>query len=245
MIPINFTTQTMRPLDQLQSWQEWFSPMFDISPIAQVGDEFFARNKVWSLGNVMISRVVAPSVHVKRRKLNIAKASADHWVLTYCRQGATEVHTPKGEFTAAGGVPFLWSLGEEFESKRTRVDRFQIMISREALSSLTSLLEASRGSALATPWGSLLGDYIIAVERSLPSMRQSDIPRLAAIGTQYDSCMYCNFGGARDVGARGDRGLSSGTRLSDDSDAFAITATATRHTVPTPRHFPIPALSPV
>jgi len=117
MIPINFTTQTMRPLDQLQSWQEWFSPMFDISPIAQVGDEFFGRNKVWSLGNVMISRVVAPSVHVKRRKLNIAKASADHWVLTYCRQGATEVHTPKGEFTAAGGVPFLWSLGEEFESK--------------------------------------------------------------------------------------------------------------------------------
>jgi AraC-like DNA-binding protein len=180
MIPTTFRTRSVRPLDQLQSWQDWFSPVFDISPIEQVGDEFHAQNVVWSLGDVMISRVVAPSVHVKRKKINLSKAPTDHWVLTYCRQGATDVQTPKGEFNAAGGVPFLWSLGEEFESKRTRVDRIQIMMSRGALSSLTPLLEASRGSALATPWGALLGDYIIAVERSLPSMQQSDVPRLAA-----------------------------------------------------------------
>jgi len=180
MIPTTFTTQSVRPLDQLQSWQEWFSPVFEVSPIEQAGDEFHAQNVVWSLGDLTISRVLAPSVHVKRSRANLAKAPVDHWVLAYCRQGATAVQTPKGEFNAAGGVPFLWSLGEEFESKRTRVDRIQILMSREALCNLTPLLDASRGSALATPWGSLLGDYIIAVERSLPSMTQSDIPRLAA-----------------------------------------------------------------
>ena len=180
MIPTTFTTQNLAPLDQLPSWQEWFSPVFDISPMEPAGDEFHAQNTVWSLGDVMISRVLAPSVHVKRSRTNLAKAPTDHWVLTYCRQGATAVQTPKGEFNAAGGVPFLWSLGEEFESKRTRVDRIQILMSREALSSLTPLLEASRGSALQTPWGSLLGDYIIAVERWLPSMQESDIPGLAA-----------------------------------------------------------------
>jgi AraC-like DNA-binding protein len=180
MIATTFTTQSLRPLDQVQSWQEWFSPVFEISPIEPAGDEFHAQNTVWSLGDVMISRVLAPSVHVKRRKANLAKAPVDHWVLTYCRQGATAVQTPKGEFNASGGVPFLWSLGEEFESKRTRVDRIQILMSREALSNLTPLLDASRGSALETPWGGLLGDYIIAVERWLPSMTESDIPRLAA-----------------------------------------------------------------
>jgi hypothetical protein len=44
---------------------------------------------------------------------------------------------------------------------------------------LGSLLDASRGSTLATPWSSLLVDYIIAVERWLPSMEASDTQKLA------------------------------------------------------------------
>ena len=118
--PATFATQNLRPRDQLQAWQEWFAPVFDISPMEQAEDGFSAKNVVWSLGDISISRVLAPSVHVKRAKANLAKAPIDHWVLTYCRQGATNVQTPKGEFDATEGVPFLWSFGEQFESKRTR-----------------------------------------------------------------------------------------------------------------------------
>lgn len=180
MTPSTFATESLRPRDQLQAWQEWFSPVFDISQMGRPSGEFHAKNIVWSMGDLLISRVLAPSVRVTRTKANIAKAPVDHWVLTYCRQGATAVQTPKGEFNAAGGVPFLWSFGEEFESKRTRVDRIQIMLSREAFHDLAPLLDASRGAALETPWGGLLGDYMTAVERWLPSMMASDMPRLAA-----------------------------------------------------------------
>lgn len=179
MTPSFFTTQDLAPQDQLQAWQEWFSPVFEISP-TESNDEFRAQNSVWSLGDLVISRVVAPSVRVVRTKAHLAKAPIDHWVLTYCEQGATAVQTPRGEFDAAGGVPFLWSLGEEFESERTDVDRIQIMMSRDAFHDLAPLLDASRGSTLETAWGGLLGDYIIAVERWLPSMKASDMPRLAA-----------------------------------------------------------------
>jgi hypothetical protein len=87
---------------------------------------------------------------------NLAKAPTDHWVPTYCREGATNVQTPKGEFDAAGGVPFLWSFGEEFESKRTRVERTQILMSRGAFHDLAPLLDAARGAPLEKPWGGCL-----------------------------------------------------------------------------------------
>jgi len=177
--PSIFATQSLAPSDQLQAWQDWFSPVFEICVVAQ-GGEFHAQNKVWSLGDIVISRVVAPPVRVVRTKANLAKAPIDHWVMTHCRQGATSVQTPKGEFDAASGVPFLWSIGEEFQSQRGHVDRTQIMMSRDAFRDLAPLLDTSRGSALDTPWGGLLGDYILAVERWLPSMKAADKPRLVS-----------------------------------------------------------------
>ncbi|SDS75596.1 helix-turn-helix domain-containing protein [Bradyrhizobium canariense] len=190
MTPTTFATQNLRPRDQLRAWQEWFAPVFDISPMEQAEEGFSAKNIVWSLGDISISRVSAASVHVKRAKANLAKAPIDHWVLTYCRQGVTKVQTPKGEFDAAGGVPFLWSLGEQFESKRTRVDRTQILLSREAFHDLAPLLDAARGAVLEKPWGGLLGDYILAVERWLPLMKESDAPRLtAAVRNMVAACI--------------------------------------------------------
>jgi AraC-like DNA-binding protein len=179
VIPSTFETGNLPQADQLQAWQEWFCPVFDISRMDETDGEFHARNEVWSAGDLLISRVLAPPVRVTRTKSNIAKRPVDHWVFTYCRQGATAVRTRQGEFNAAGGIPFLWSLGEEFESERTYVDRIQILLPRDSFSDLAPLLDASRGSALDTPWGGLLGDYMTAVERWLPSMKESDTPRLA------------------------------------------------------------------
>ena len=195
MTPATFATQSLRPREQLQAWQEWFAPVFDISPTARAGEGFSAKNTVWSLGDVSISRVLAPSVQVKRAKANLAKAPIDHWVLSYCTEGSTKVRTPKGEFEAAGGVPFLWSIGEHFESTRTRVDRVQIMLSRDAFHDLAPLLDAARGTALDTPWGGLLGDYILAVERWLPSMTESDAPRLtSAVRNMVAACVAPSAG---------------------------------------------------
>jgi len=195
MTPATFATQSLRPREQLQAWQEWFAPVFDISPTARAGEGFSAKNTVWSLGDVSISRVLAPSVQVKRAKANLAKAPIDHWVLSYCTEGSTKVQTPKGEFEAAGGVPFLWSIGEHFESTRTRIDRVQIMLSRDAFHDLAPLLDAARGTALDTPWGGLLGDYILAVERWLPSMTESDAPRLtSAVRNMVAACVAPSAG---------------------------------------------------
>jgi AraC-like DNA-binding protein len=123
-------------------------------------------------------------VHVKRTKSNLKKAAADHWVLGCCRRGDTSVRTPKGEFTAPGGVPFLWSFGEEFESKRTRVDRIQLLLPRERFNGSAHLLDAARGSAFNTPLGGLLRDYICALGGQLPFLTADDASRLVKASCQ-------------------------------------------------------------
>ena len=172
--PSTFTTEGLKASDQVQSWQEWFFPAFEITPLESDGGPFKAENKLWNLGSLGVSRVSAPSVHVQRSKTNIKSVPTDHWMLAYCSHGATTFKTPKGEFTAPSGVPFFWSFGEEFESKRTRVDRVQLALPRNKLGHLAPLLDTVRGSALASPLGSLIGDYILAIERRLPTLTESD-----------------------------------------------------------------------
>jgi AraC-like DNA-binding protein len=81
-------------------------------------------------------------------------------------------------------VPFFWLFGDEFESKRTRVDRIQILLPRERFSNLAPVFDAARGSAFETPLGALLGDYILALERQLPSLTEDDASKLATTSCQ-------------------------------------------------------------
>ena len=181
MTPAAFSTRTHRRQDQFEAWREWFSPVFDISPRQRLPDEFLAENKVWNLGGLLISRLSAPPVRVTRKKANLAKTPIDHWVLSYCRHGETTIRTNRALLKAPAGVPFFWSLGEESESERTRVDRLQILLPRDAFRDVASLLDNSCGSVLDTPLGHLLGDYAVALERQLPLVKESDLTHLAAM----------------------------------------------------------------
>ncbi|MBV8524150.1 MAG: hypothetical protein JOY71_18835, partial [Acetobacteraceae bacterium] len=80
-------------------------------------------------------------------------------------------------------VPYLWSLGQEFLHERTHVDRIQFFLERDAFRDIAPLLDAALGSILDTPLGHLLGDYMMALERCLPSLTEAELPRLAnAVG---------------------------------------------------------------
>lgn len=149
------------------------SPAFEITPLDSA-PQFQAQNSLWDVGGLILSHVVAPAAHIKRTQRNIRSFSADYWVLTHRRQGASTVRTPKGEFTAPSGAPFFWSLGEEFEGNRTQVDRIQVFLSGDAFGSLAPILDALRGSALVSPMGALIGDFVLAIEKRLPSLSEND-----------------------------------------------------------------------
>jgi AraC-like DNA-binding protein len=176
--PASFSTQSVRARDQHEAWCEWFRPVFEIAPKRTTRDGFAAENTVWQLGGLAASRVSAPPVRVVRQKANLRRDPVDHWVLAYCRHGATAITTGRGSLEAPAGVPFLWSLGEESESDRTQVDRIQFFLTRDAFRDIPPLLDTARGSVLDNPLGHLLGDYMLALERRLPTLTTADLPRL-------------------------------------------------------------------
>jgi AraC-like DNA-binding protein len=183
------STGALEARDRFDAWRGWFSPVFEISPKPDMAD-FLAENEIWDLGGLLISRVSAPSVRVVRAKANLRRASVDHWVLSYCRHGSTAIRTRASDLVAPSGVPYVWSFGVESESERTEVDRLQILLPRDTHGEMAGLLDASLGSALNSPWGRLLGEYMMLIDKWLPHLKSDELPPLrSAIRNMIAACI--------------------------------------------------------
>ena len=178
MKPNSFATQVIRPRDQFEAWREWYQPVFDVISEQSTGDEFPAEIHLWKLGGVAVSRTVAPSIHIVRTKGHLRRDPVDHWVISYCARGAHLAKTADTELEVPARVPYLWSLGQEFLHERTHIERIQFLMRRDAFRDIAYLLDAACGSTLDTPLGHLLGDYMMALERKLPDVREADPARL-------------------------------------------------------------------
>jgi AraC-like DNA-binding protein len=172
------TTQSLAPREQYEAWRERFRPVLDVMPNREADERFLAENQLWRLGELAVSRVSAPAARVERTKANIRRDPIDHWVLTYCSRGATTIRTDKVWLQAGAGVPFLWSLGETVQSRRTAVEKLSIYMPRDAFREVAPLFDRARGSVIGTPLGHLLGDYVLALKRRLPALTADDVPRL-------------------------------------------------------------------
>jgi AraC-like DNA-binding protein len=183
MTPDNFTTQPLRPRDQLEAWREWYDPILNVLPKHPIGDEFRAEIHMWKLGGLAMSRTIAPPVDVVRAKSNLRQDPVDHWVISYCARRAHFAQTEGKELEVPARVPFLWSLGQQFLHERTHVDRIQFFMARDAFRDIAPLLDAALGLTLDTPLGHLLGDYMMALEHRLSAVTEADFPRLTnAVG---------------------------------------------------------------
>jgi AraC-like DNA-binding protein len=189
MIPDSFATHTLRPQDQLGSWHQWFQSVIDIVP-KKPTDGFPAAIHLWRLGGLAISRTSAPPVDVARTRGHLRRDAVDHWVISYCARGAHSATTAGTSLEVPSRVPYLWSLGQEFQHERTHVDRVQLLMARDAFRDIAPVLDAALGSTLDTPLGYLLGDYMMALERRLPTVTEADLPRLAnAVGAMVGAAV--------------------------------------------------------
>ena len=180
MVPETFTTHSLKQRDQAGAWRTWFEPVFDVIPSKADDPSFPARNTVWKLDELVISRVSAPAVHVQRTPAHVRRNPVDHWVLTYCQKGETTIQTRRRTLNGRPAVPFLWSLAEPSETVRTDTERLQIFLSRDVFRDIAPVLDAARGAVLDTPLGRLLGDFMLSLEHRLQGLEISDMPRLTA-----------------------------------------------------------------
>lgn len=190
MEPWRFSTRQLRPQDQHQAWSEWFQPVFDVCPEDAGRQGFDAEYLAWELGCVTMTRVSAPAARTLRKPPHVRRSPVDHWVITYCRDGVTALSTDSGHLDARAGVPFVWSLGQTSDSRRTVADRLQLYLPRDSFSGIGPSLDTAVGAMQDTPLGHLLGDYMLLLERELPNLQPEDAGRLAnAVETMVAACL--------------------------------------------------------
>jgi AraC-like DNA-binding protein len=190
MTPERFATHSLPARDQLEAWRSWFHSVFEVLPGQSVDAGFPAESQLWRLDGFAISRVTAPSVHVARTKALIRRNPVDNWAITIGRRVTTAVRTDDVALEAPAGVPFVVSLGTAFVSERSQDERLQLYLAREGFRDAAPVLDAAQGMILDTPLGSLLGDYLLLLERSLPNLGPDDLPRLtSAVAAMVRACI--------------------------------------------------------
>jgi len=190
MKPDIFSTEALRAHHQLEAWRDWYSPVFDVIPKEPMVDGFPAEIRLWALDGLAMSRTIAAPIDILRTRAHLRRDPVDHWVISYCARGAHSAVTAGTAVEVPARVPYLWSLGQEFLHERTHVDRVQLFLAREAFRDIAPVLDAALGTTLDTPLGSLLGDYMIALERRLTDMTEEDLPRLSgAVGAMVTAAV--------------------------------------------------------
>jgi AraC-like DNA-binding protein len=190
MDPHGFATRVLEARSQKDAWADWFQPVFDVLAPDAREPGFAAEYFVWNLGDVSLTCASAPATRTVRTSSHIRRSPIDHWVISYSGGGPTAVSTGKVELDAKAGVPFVWSLGQVSDSRRTASHRLQLYLPRDSFSEVGGSLDMAIGSMLDTGPGLLLADYMLLLERNLPSLTTDDAARLPnAVRAMVAACV--------------------------------------------------------
>ncbi len=178
LLPAETSTASLPAAQQFEFWCDRNRPVVEFGRPEGSAAGFEVANRVWQLGGCVLSRVVAPALHTERSARAVRRAPVDHWVLGLSRRGTTLMETRRATCVAGPDVPFVYSLGEAFVSRRTDIDWLILFLSRDSFPEVASALDLTCGSTLDTPMGRLLADYLLLLERRLPEIGQSALPEL-------------------------------------------------------------------
>lgn len=179
MMPEVFATQSLPAHDQYEGWRGWCLPLLDVTSRQPMSDGFPAENRVWKLSDgLLATQLAAPAALTVRSPRLIRHSPADHWVVTHLLHGTTSIETPRGTIEVQEGQSYIWSLGQVSTTKRSKIDRIDMLLSRDTFHDIAPLLDAATGSVLDTPLGRFLSDFLQILLERLPLLLDSDAPHL-------------------------------------------------------------------
>jgi len=175
---------------QFDAWMDWYDGIVDILPHHSRCNGFRAQRRSWQIGGCILSRVQMPAARIERNITRIRRNPMDHWVVTLSGQATILRNFGDNLSSASSGTVVVASLGRELTIDRAEDSRLQLYISRDKFPDLAPALDRACGTALCTPLGSLLGDYLEWLERILPDSTPDELDRLTdAIGAMLAACL--------------------------------------------------------
>jgi AraC-like DNA-binding protein len=115
----------------------------------------------------------------------------DHWVITLSKQSVSQVTARGASFEVPAGLPFILSFGEEISINRKDAEgRLQLILARDSFQAIAPILDAARYRALNTPAGRMLADYMLLLERHMPTVEAATANRLNnAVQSMLVACL--------------------------------------------------------
>lgn len=177
--PVVFSTAALPTSDQFEAWRAQCADLLDMHETRPAASGYRAEHRVWKLGAMAVSHVVAEEAAFSRTARHIRRDSLDHWVIGIARTGTQNLRTAAGEMHLPARQPHLFALHQPFDGQRETVDWLTLIIARDALGAHAPALDDAAGRPLEGPMGTLLGSYLDALARQLPHMTEADLPRAA------------------------------------------------------------------
>jgi AraC-like DNA-binding protein len=182
---LTFDTRGLPREHQFEAWRAYNSSVIDVSLSRDKRDAFAFEQQVWDLGSLVFTTSSMPGPLVPRHWQHLRKDPLDHWciVLPESRSYTT------GQAAGSPQVHFR-SLGRPFEGSAADSSVSTIFVPRDLLRPIAASLDAHPGTVSSNGLGSLFADFLVSVERRLPSMTAQEVPRLVeAITAMISACI--------------------------------------------------------
>lgn len=170
---IDFTTTAFPPKDQFEVFRAAHEGVWDLSLARSADVSFPAHQMVWDLGKLVFTRTRLPGRGYAHHWRHIRKTRLDHWYILL------PLHASGlgGASMERAALPSLHCLSKPFESETAADGILTLFMPRDLFAS-TLQLDESLNPETDGRLASLLGDYLLLLNRSLPDLRRTEVPHV-------------------------------------------------------------------
>ena len=182
---VDITTLEFPAPDQFEVFRALQSEAVDGQLISSRGPSFPARQMVWDLNRMLFTYIKYPGDGYTHRWSHLKRPKVDHWYLMLPFQFA---HSGERDERAAAS-PSLHCLAKPFEFVTSAHGYMALIVPREILDP-TPVLDQMADTLFEGGIGSILADYLLLLNRSLPELRITEVAAIAeATRNLLTACM--------------------------------------------------------
>lgn len=177
LVPLHFETANLPPSRQFAAWQDYISPLIDVHLPEEVypGDGFVARQSVWNLGGMLMTRQSSPAFNYARPPEKVRLSPLDHWHIIFLQSGRSWTEVDGRVAENEPGLVEIRSLGRPFRGRKLATEGVGLIAPIDLFSDHGGLPIASNNIVLGGHRARLLADYVASVEANLPFFTQNDL----------------------------------------------------------------------
>lgn len=185
-----FSTQGLPPDQQFDAWRSRVAPLIDLAPLHDPHAGYTASNRLWHLGAMAYSAVVAPAVGYDRTSTSIRRDSLDHWMLLSVRRGSAVFRVDDRVVTARPGEPVIVPMGRPHAGQRSDGEWKAMFLPRGSFAALSARLDSAPAHSCAPPFGHLIDDFMLWLDHALPAMAPAQVSTLPGVtSTLLAACL--------------------------------------------------------